>query len=213
MSTQDWQQTPPPKQGMSGGTKLLLILGGLGGVLALVCCGGVIYFFVWAQGWVSVDPAEVRVRSGEIAQVDVPAEITPVLAFKVPTLFDAVRYNNADSGAEVIIAQRGASGAQFNKAEFSMQVEMQLSAQGAQRTPGHPLEPVSVDPATTRQITPTVRGAAATFDLSEGSKRGTDFWAVNGEFTGAKGTVWLRMDLPKDQFTEEQIVDLLEGIQ
>jgi len=212
MSTQDWQQTPPPKQGMSGTTKLLLILGGLGGVLALVCCGGFIAMGVWAQGLMSTDPAEVRERAGEIAKVDVPAEITPLFAFKMPTVFDVARFSNGESGADVIIAQRGATFEQLPKADFALQVETQLAAQSAQ-TPGHPLEPVSIDPATTRQITPTVRGAAATFDLSEGSKRGADFWAVNGEFTGANGTVWLRMDLPKDQFTEEQIVDLLEGIQ
>jgi hypothetical protein len=212
MSTQDWQQTPPPKQGMSGTTKLLLILGGLGGVLALVCCGGFIYMAVWAQSLFSIDPAVVRERSGEIAQVDVPPEITPLFALKMPTMYDVARFSNSDSGAEVIIAQRGTTFAQLPKADFALQVETQLSAQSG-NTPGHPLEPVSVDPATTRQITPTIRGAAATFDLSEGSKRGNDFWAVNGEFTGANGTVWLRMDLPKDQFTEEQVVDLLEGIQ
>ena len=212
MSTQDWPQTPPPKQGMSGATKLLLILGGLGGVLALVCCGSVIFFGFWAQGLFSTDPAVVRERAGEIAKVDVPAEITPVFAFKVPTLFDAARFNNSDSGAEVIIAQRGANAGPMSKSDFAMQVEMQFTAQAPQ-TPGHPLEPVSIDPATTRQIAPTVRGAPATFDLSEGSKRGADFWHANGEFTGVNGQVWLRMDLPKEQFTEEQIVELLEGIQ
>lgn len=190
--------------------KVLIALLIIGGVLIVLCCGGAIIGGYWFQGKiekaVSTDPAVVQRVADGIAQIDLPPGFRPVMSLDIFQMTWAVL--RSDSGhSSVVLAKFGALYQQQSEEELRRLLLQQLQA-----------HQIVIDPApgtqTSRQQQVQVRGQPVTFTITTGKDPvdGGQRIKAAGTITNGQERTLLVISVDADDFSEEQVVKMLESI-
>ena len=238
MSNPDqFQDSPPAKQGMSGTLKVVLILVGLGGVSLLVCCGGMAFFGMRAakaiQEGTTEEPAKVKAATADIVDIDIPADFEPKMAMNV-IFMKYVLYQNKSQGMLMLSEFNSALGSDVSKQRDEMAKAMKQQSNTKM--------PSGTQKTETREF--TIRGEKASFqfttattekqkkpadkpaeqgeakpddsetetDDTEADEGGEGFHQVVGSFKGKGGTVMLFLMINGKDYDEAAIVKMIESI-
>lgn len=209
---QDWTQPPPQKRGMSSGSKVILILAIVFGGLALVCCGGVIGVVYYFRQAMTEDPAVVREKTAEIAEMSLPDGLKPQMAIdaKVPftgqPIMTIVVYAD-DSADTFLFLAAGPAFASQDQAEMQRQINQSLQQKG-RRQQGETVIGQSV----TKKI--QIRGQEVTFmvTVGKGAQSGKPRISVTGAFPSKEGTAMLVLNADAEKYPEEKVIQMLESI-
>jgi len=215
----DFDNTPgglrPPqeKKGMSTRAKVLIWLGvGFGG-LCLLCCGGLVWIGYHFANSVSQDPAEIATVTEEMAGIDVPDGLDPKMSMdmKVPIsgqrIMAWVVYVDEESQSMLMLCGMGPDAGTQDPEQMQKQFKQSMQQQGMQQQ-----QDMVTAQSETREL--TVRGEPASFTFTTGvTESGVPRIRVNGVFQGKTGLVILMVDADSEKYPEEQIVQMIEGIE
>ena len=204
---------PPRKTGMSTGAKVLIALGVGAGLLVLVCCGSLIGIGAYVAGGISEDPAVIAAKTGEITQIEVPDGLDPQKSMDVKFPFLGrvtllVGYEDEESKSVLaLLALAKGTGLQ-NQEEMQRQMEELLRQQGMGEQ-----ESISIEESYTKEV--EIRGQTATFTIAKGvgDQTGTPRIQVMGVFQGEIGPVFLMFNADAEEYTEEEVVAMIESIE
>jgi len=218
----DFDDGRAAKPGMSTGVKVLIgILAG-GGLLTVLCCGGV-FFFGWSvakQVELKTTPEAVREIGSKIAGIDIPAEYAPQAGLKME-LFGVVMaiatYSNADGDAGVVLMESKFPEQPGQQGQMEMQLEQQfqeIENMYQQQSLGkfYSREKLSDTESTSREL--TVRGAPVQFQFTKGKGMvsGQEMREVAGSFPSKGGRVKIIVQMPEEDYNEEEVVKMIESI-
>ena len=212
-NTPGGMQLPQEKKGMSTRAKVLIsLVVGFGGLM-LLCCGGVVWIGYHFADSVSEDPAEIAAVTDEMAEIDMPEGFDPKMSFdmKVPISGERIMawivYIDEESQSMLMLCGMGAAAGTQNPEQMQQQFKQSMQQQGMQQQQ----DMVSAQ-SETRQL--TVRGEPASFTFTTGvTESESPRIQVNGVFQGKTGPVILMMDADAEKYPEEQIVQMIEGIE
>lgn len=209
---------PPPRQGMSTGTKVLLILAIVFGILLVLCCGGVIMLGWWGQSYatkaMSNDPAKIRALTQELLPMTVPAELQPQQMLDMPVPFTDQKmmrmaiYAHQPSSSTLALMWFNAAMAQQNQGQMEQQMREQMRQQGANPDQQGNWERDS----SVRQI--QVRGQAVDFNftrLTDPETKKTRL-ELNGMVPGEGGPVMVSASVDESVISEERLIGTIESI-
>ena len=203
-----------PRPGMSGSTKLLLGLGIGCGVLVLLCCGGFVgmsyYFGKSLQNAVTKDPAKIREITDKIVTIAIPESLPPVLAmeFVVPLVnmpfITWVQYGEEHGENMLGLAQ-------FNEQLDERQMRSQWQ-QSMQQNGQRGYDEIDVEMSET--VEQEVNGQPASFNVAQGHDRNSkaEVWQVSGTFHGKGGPALLHIKVSAEEFTKDQVLDILKSM-
>lgn len=212
MATFESEMEPKP-QSKGCGTKVLVILGIVFVVLAVVCCGGAGILYYMIKPTITEDPAEVRAKTAEIAAIEIPDQLEPTTAMsmKIP-LNDIgvtmVTYTDEDTGGFLSMSMLAAEGlAPGKEAEMRRGFEQMTNQQNVQG-------PENIEATEESEVTMEIRGETATFTISKGAgqQSGGSRIAVVGTFQGKEGPTVFVLNVDAEQFSEEEVIEMLESI-
>ncbi len=204
----------------SGGFNWLLGCGLGCGVMALICCGGVgILGYQMVQQFnnsLTDVPEEIVAISDRIATFDRPDTFKPVvgaefdfnLIGKVIVANGAVYVSEGDEGLFVL--------AEFGEAFAGNSVEY------LQQQMSRVIEETGQDPESTlvfdgeeQEVPFTIRGEETTFQFTRGRDTQDDqeYIQVLGGFPGTEGPVVVWGILPLEEYSEQDISELIESIE
>ena len=207
------QQFPQERKGMSTRAKVLIWLAvGFGG-LTLLCCGGVLWIGYHFADSVSEDPAKIAAVTDEMAEIDVPEGFDPKMSFDMKNPFSGERimawvaYLDEESQSTLMLCGMGPGAGVQDPEQMQLQFEQSMQQQGMQQQQ----DMVSTQ-SETRQL--TVRGQPTSFTFTTGvTESGSPRIQVAGVFQGKTGPVILMLDADAEKYPEEQIVEMIEGIE
>jgi hypothetical protein len=190
-------------------------------LLSLLCCGGFVFFgYTMAKkAEIKAAPEEVRTVASQIATIDIPAEYEPKAAINMNvemmgvTMAMAV-FADADDDAGVVLMQV--------KMPEQEQSQMQLDQQFAgikdmyqQQSLGKYYfpEPLTGSESETREL--TVQGEPVEFQFTKGhgSMSDQEMRQVEGTYSANGGRVRIIVQMPEEDYNEEEIVKMIESIQ
>lgn len=220
----DYQQPPPVnpydspetiRPGMSSGAKVLLGLGIGCGVLLLLCCGffGItaFYFGRSLQHAMSEDPATIRGVTEGIVTIEVPEQLEPKMSLdwtmpivnrKMMTM--AVYADKADHSA-LVLFQISSDWGDTESMKTQFQQSMRESA-------GKEWKEVDLKESETFKT--EINGSPAEFTLGSGKdeQSGREIWQATGAFDGKGGPAMLFMQLNAEDFTKDQVMNVLQSM-
>lgn len=205
----------PAKKGMGSGLKIFLFLVVGFGVLAVVCCGIFGYFSYrvvqTAKDAVSEDPEKIRQVTGEMAQLDMPADFEPKMSmnFEIPFTGQHVKFAiwSGPSEPEVLmLMSTNVSGS--SPEEIQAEFEKAMREQGQQEEGAD----IQVEKYEVRKF--EINGQPAEFNIGQGKDQNSDreCWKVVGSFQGQDGPVFVMLIVDRESMTEEEIVQLIESL-
>ena len=215
MSQDEIFEIEPPERQKRGGNKLLMGLGIGCGVSLLLCCGGFFFMQQWAENAFSDDPAVVVQTTELITEIDIPPQMDPQVSMDVKIPFTdqrfmtMVMYGNEEGQQFLLLAQFDNELLdETNRDDMAAQVKESL--QGQLDTEQN----ITLDEEAAEQIERTIRDLAATFAIAKGTSddTGVDVWYVTGTFEGRRGPVFMDFVAPTEDFTREEIGQLLDSI-
>ena len=219
----DFDDGRTAKPGMSTGVKVLIgVLVG-GGLLSLLCCGGFM-FFGWSvakQVELKTTPEEVREIGGKIAKIDIPAEYAPQAGLKME-LFGVVMaiasYSDTDGDAGVVLMQVKMPEQQGQQEQANLQLDQQFQQiqemYRSQSLGQHYLpEPLTSSESEPREL--TVRGEPVEFQFTKGhgSMSDQEMRQVEGTFSSDGGRIRIIVQMPEEDYNEDDVVKMIESIQ
>lgn len=208
---------PPPRRGMSMGAKVLLILGGLFLVLIVICCGGLVVTTFWAQSYAketfSQDPQVVRRVTAEIAEIDIPEKLRPLVSMnmKVPftgqRMMTIVAYGDKESDSALALAAFAEAMAGQDRQQFELQLRQMLDQEGLDKQK-------AVVPQEVEEKEISVRGQPQKFTFIRGkdAETGKPRLEVKGTFEGKEGASFFQFSGDAETYDEQQIVKVIESI-
>ena len=218
----DFQQPPPVnpydspetvRPGMSSGAKVFLGLGIGCGVLLLLCCGffGVAAYFFGRSFNIDEDPATVRRVADSIVTIDVPETLEPRFSFDwtLPVvnrkMMSMAMYADEEENSDLILFQ--ISEDLGNRDAMKMQLQESLRDAGRGQW-----EEVNLDESETFET--EINGDSAEFTVGKGKKKGSgrEVWQAIGAFEGNGGPAMLFMQLGAEDFSNEQVMDVLKSM-
>jgi hypothetical protein len=205
---------PPAK---SGGSKVWLFLGVGCGVVVLLCCGGgLIGTFVIGKNsfQMTQDPAEVRQKSSQIADFDVPEGFQPKVAvtmnipFTGQKLMSMAVFAPPDDDGGVFLTELGQFSANADREQMRAQMEQQMKQQGQ----GPKAKQLNV--LDSHDIEVEINGKPATFKIQKAEDPQTkkQYVQVDGVFDGKGGPGILIAQLKSDDFSEEDAEAMVRSI-
>ena len=203
---------------MSGTTKVLLGLGLGCGFLMLLACGGMCVFFYYVQSYVkdasTQDPAKIRTLTNDIVTIEIPEGLEPKIGFnaKVPI-------SNAPMGIAVVYADEKQHSTlmlieiqieiadQTKREQFQKQIEEGMEQQGH-----HQQKQFHVTESKPHET--TIHSEPAKFTIAKGDDPSNkeELWQVTGEFKGLEGPTIFLFRAPLEDYTEEQIIEMLDSM-
>jgi hypothetical protein len=196
---------------MSTGTKVLLGLGIGCGVLVLLCCGGFFAVGYYFSRGISNDPNTVHQVAASIVEIEVPerlkpmASMDPTIPFVNRKIMSMAIFGEEKRHSALVLFQLDPdlAGGGSMRQQFEEAMKQQDNSQFRETE----LE----DPQTFKT---EINGAEAEFRYGKGKDQESkqDVWQAVGEFEGNGGTAMLFMQLNAEDFTEEQLVDVLKSM-
>ncbi len=203
-----------PRPGMSGTAKLFLGLGIGCGVLVLLCCGGFVatfyYFGRSAANSVTKDPAKIREITDKIVAITVPDSLPPATAMEwnLPlfnfTVMTFAQYGDEHGPNLLGLVQFNEN---FDEKQMRTQWRDSMSQNGRQG-----FEEIEIEKS--ERVEQDVNGEPAAFTLAEGQVAHSDdkVWQVTGSFHGKGGPAFLHMKVKADDFTKEQVLEIIHSM-
>lgn len=202
-----FDDAPPPKRGMSGGKKILLILLCIFGGIMLLCCGAGAYLFNKVKNASSDDPVVIKRVTQEIVTIDVPGEFNPMVAVvvDVPVIpkVKMVVYQGATEDTTLMLMQLDVPPDEVEQGDVRQKMREQGGNAGELRN-------AEVMPA--KEF--VINGKTVQFDITKGVSENTNEKVVQiqGVFQGKDGMVILLMQIPEQDYKEENVVQMLKSI-
>lgn len=196
----------PPPQPPSGSGKIWMGLGIGCGVVLLLCCGIGGFIFYKFRNVATTDPVKVRETSDSIALLNLPPEFQPLMAINF-FVFKMAMWQGAGGNAMCMLMEFSPDAAQGQTEEQMLaQMEQQLQSQGQGQ---------QVQVVTSEEVQVTIRGEERTFQFNRGTAQNTnqEVWQVMGSFQGNVGPAIVMFIAPTDQYEEDDIIEILEGIE
>lgn len=215
----------PPRQGMSGATKVFLFLGvGCGGVL-LLCCGGLVgvSYMVGRMAEESAvkDPAEVQAMADSIATLDAPPSLKPQVGFDftVPfinerivkaAIFIADEQNPDDQPKGMLLLAEWFPEPYQNKDPEEVSAEMDAWFEGQEGWDANRRQNV----LESEDVEVTVRDQPARFVVQrvEDRESGKEFVQAIGTFAAEEGTGFMMLMLEAEQYSMEQVKEIVQTV-
>jgi len=201
------------RPGMSGTTKVLLGMGIGCGVLVLLCCGffGASTFWLvrTAQKALTEDPGEIRRLTDEIVNIKIPDSLPPKAGMDLSLPFVGTQFMTWVSyGVE---DHNGLFMAQFSE-ELVKQGDMQAQWKDSMRQSGQKeWDDIKVEESDKIEL--TVNGKAATFTINKGQdSKSKEVWQVMGSFAGKGGPAMFVMKANTEEFSREQLGEILNSM-
>lgn len=230
MSQEFASQAPPPLPNVAPRRSRSGILLGMGigcGVAMLLLCGGVgvfaVYSYRLAESMVSRsdEPEVIRARTAEIAEIDLPADFLPDMAFdmRVPVvgqrLWSWTVYSDKSDGDEydnfLVLGQ-------FYQ-DVSRNTREQLMARIDQSIRDHEHdtdvdEQIDEDKKSSETRELTIHGEPAEFIFSsaKGQVSNEKYWVVSGQFKGKEGTAVLHARANAAKYEKSDLEQMVESI-
>jgi len=210
-----YDEVQPPRQGMSGTTKVLLGFGIGCGLLLLLCCGvfglGGVYVAQLAKKSVTEDAGKIREITDEVVSIKLPESLTPKYAVDMPIpifggrLMCGAFYQGATDDEFVGLGEFGqqmAGGGDF---------EEQLRQSMRENQPGDHEE---LDVKESDTIETKVNDEDAKFKLVRGDapKTKQEYWEVTGAFHGNGGPAILILRLRTANYDKQQVLDIVNSM-
>jgi hypothetical protein len=194
------------------------------GVASLFCCGGVglvaIYMGVVFQRGLSEDPAVIRQRAAEIADLAIPPEFEPTSSYeaRVPvTNRRILTWAVFESDPEkdqfenyILLGQYYGDISRATRDELLTGVERSIFDQQKYH---EQIDSKTLKTVDTRQYTIRDQKAEFIFQQVEGKVSGDKYWIVLGQFAGKGGPaiLYIRADVNRyDQAALEKIVESIQ---
>lgn len=210
-----YSDQPAPRPGMSGDTKFLLGCVIVAGVLMVLACGGAIAFFI-AVGWyvensTVKDPAEIRRLTGDIVTIELPGGLEPKMGFNFQVPFTdkpgacGVVYGSKNHASLMMFeALVPMDEDERNKAQS--QIEQAMSQQGRRQ------KSIRIEESKAHDL--EIHGKPAHFTVAKGVDTADkqEMWQVTGDFEGEKGPVMFVFTAPAEDYTEEDILKMLDSM-
>jgi hypothetical protein len=206
----------PERRGMSGTSKVVLAFGIGCGVLLLLCCGviGIGGYFAanYAQDSFSEDPAKAREVTDEIAQINIPDVLEPKASIDARVPFTGERlmtwafYASADGEDFLILAEFGPMLADTGDLEREVRKSMRESGT---------VNDEEVDVIESETYDTKIHDEDASFQIAkvEGRNSGNEYWQATGQFTGDGGPALLILRLSAEEFSKEQVLDIIKSME
>ena len=193
----------PKKKGMSTMAKVLIFLGcSAFGIFAL-CCGGGIWWVSKMQP--TQNPGEIAARTKTIVDIEIPATFKPTIAMdvKIPFAFTMKMavYNTAQQGMLILMSMDLPTGGPQQEAQMRQQMKQQ----------GHGRQ-LTIKSSETKKF--MIRGKEVEFNFAKATEDSTNkpFRQVTSSFNGKIGMTMLIMQIPEDEYKEEEIIKMIESI-
>lgn len=204
----------PQKKGMGTGAKVLIVLGILAGVGVLLCCGGAAFFGSKIAPKISTVPAEVAAQSTAIIPLDIDESkwagknsIEQEIPFLMKWTYCVWDEKEGDGGIAVLgmtlpanaQQQQGQSPDQAIEQAFSQNPEISSL--------------VKLQESTSTPKTVTMMGAEQEFTFIEGKRPGSDVeWVEwSGSIDKPGQIINIRVQVEKEKYDEQEIIDMLES--
>jgi hypothetical protein len=195
-----------PPTGKSNTVKVLLIVLAVIVLAGLLCCGGGVWWYLQNVEQ-TTEPAKIQAWTQEIVPIEVPADYTPTIGFKVNwfSVFSFVMtfYSTPGGGTFALTDVRG-EGA--NDPQARQQMDAQMRQQGAAH---------QINVTNTENRTVTINGQEVEFTFATGTETQSkaEWKEVSGTFQGKDGgLVSLKLQQPSANFDEEAVMRMLESI-
>lgn len=218
----DLQAEQPRKQGMSGTAKVLLVLGSIAGVGMLLCCGGGVYLFYKAKDFISIsmNPTEIKQRTQEIVQIEVPEGFVPIQGVKIAipnamTMKYVVYSKGGNTQSIMMLMEMNKAGMDPAGADAKKQRDEMLQAlrqQGQQGGGNQFNTTINEESSETREF--TINGKKTEFVFVKGTRPGTAVKArqVVGVFPSKEGVVMLMVIVDEDDYDEAAMERMIKSI-
>ncbi len=221
---QQWDQPtpPPPRPGMSSGTKVLLILAIIFGVLLLICCGGFILMGIFARNYMgeamSQDPAVVRqITERILPKLKIPEPLQPEasmdmrIPFTDQTVMTMVFWTHKPSDSALVLTAMGEAFAGQNQEQMRQQIEQQLRQQGIRPAPER--EGQWETEKSEKEF--EIRGEKVTLQFVKHKRTDADGERieVTGTLPGEQGPVMLMLSADTALLSEQQAIEMLKSIE
>jgi hypothetical protein len=202
-------------RGMSSGSKVLLGFGIGCGVFLLLCCGSLVILIVWAVNYfgnaVTEDPAAVRRLAADIIKIEIPEELEPRggMDLRIPfvgdRLMSLVVFGSNTSDDHLFMAEFGGFMADAGDLEGQMRDSIDDNWQEHH-------EDVEVLESETHEL--KIHDQDASFHVAKAKGRESDkeYWEVMGEFRGESGPAVMVLRLGAEEFTKEQVIEILDSM-
>jgi hypothetical protein len=204
------------RPGTSGGAKVLIGLGIGCGVLVLLCCGigGIAAFFFGRsfQQAMSEDPATIRRVADSIVTIDVPEELEPEVSvdFTMPfinrKMMSLAVFADRHEHSALVLFQlaEGFGDAETLRTQFN---------QSMRESGRRQVEEIAVEESET--IKAEINGSEAEFTVGRGKTKegGREVWQATGAFEGKGGPAMLFMQLNAEDFTKEQVTEVIDSME
>jgi len=214
---QHYGEDAPPKK--RGGFNWLLGCGLGCGVMVLICCGGVgILAYQMVKLFndsLTEVPEEIVAISDRVATFDRPDSFEPVLGAK----FDIHLFGQNLVATGAIFAPKGKEGlfvlAEFGEAfagNSADYLKMQMKSV-IEQTGRNPESTIDFD-GEPQEVAIIIRGEEQTFQFTRGKdiKNDQEYIQVLGDFPGEKGPAVVWGILPLEDYSEQDIVDIIQSI-
>ena len=196
---------PPESSGMSCAVKIVLALALGGGLSIALCCGGMWYLSTQAFN-ITEDPGEIAKIQGEIASIDIPADMPPAMGGDMN--FGMFQMQMAGYGEEqgkfLMLMQMQMAG--MSKEEMEQQFQQQANQQQS--------ENVRITNSETKTL--MVDGQPQDFLFAEGMMETQDgevpVHQVSGTFPSRNGHGFLIFIVPEEKWDEQEAINTVESI-
>jgi glyceraldehyde-3-phosphate dehydrogenase/erythrose-4-phosphate dehydrogenase len=197
-----------------GGSKSWLGWGIGCAVVVLLCCGGGVALMYFGarefQQAVNQDPVVIDAVARQIAEVDIPEEFKPQMSIdlKVPVInrrIMTMAVYQAPAG-NLMLAEFPGDLQEVNAEELQEKMKEQLDSQGQGGA--------EMEVSESHELSLEVRGQPAKFVIQHGEnpQTNTELIQAMGTFKGETGVGMLIMQVEADQFSEEQVEQVIRSI-
>lgn len=200
------EYSAPPRQGMSTGMKVLIAFLIFGGICLLLCCGGIFWAVRSTEFKVTENKEEIKEIQGDIATITLPEQFQPHAGMSMKIAGMNMRmaiYESESKKGAIILMSMGIpdDGMVDMEKEFQRNIKQNNQNQ----------RDLNITKEEQREF--TIKGQKVTFTFAEGKdKNDQDFHQITGVFSGNNGPAFLMVQVPSDEYNEDEMVKMIESI-
>jgi len=183
-------------------------------VLVLLCCGGLglvgFFFGKSFQNATSDDPVVIEGVTDSIVEITVPPKLEPkgsvkwVVPFVNKEMLTLVFYGDAGDKSVLALIQFGADLGDNEAMKEQWQDSLREASQKDMK---------EVELVESEEFKIEINGSPATFIVGKGhNEHKKDVWQAMGPFEGKGGSAMLFMQLDAEEFTKEELMEILHSM-
>jgi hypothetical protein len=202
---------------MSGTTKVLLGCGIGCGFLMLLACGGVCVLAFSVGSYIkesaTQDPAKIGTLTSDIVTIEIPPGLEPKAGFDAkmpithaPFLIAAIYANEKQHSMLMLTEFQSDLFGKEGREGFQKKLEESMELKGNRQ------QQFQVKESKAHET--TIHSEPAKFNVAKGVNESNkqEQWLVMGEFKGVEGPAIFVFQAPLEDYTEEQIIEMLDSM-